>query len=245
MLVLRGVEFLAEGAARGQRLVVVGTLGPWSERIERELRASTDLAEGQLLLIEAADVYAIGRPIDAEAQLAAYDAMIERAMTDGYSGLCVLAEGSALLAPELIESHVAWEARADRFMVGRPLDGLCCFDARAVGSETTAALVSVHADPDPERPWMPRVFALPEGAVGLAGELDSFASPQLRRALDVACGEAEELVLDLGRVTFLDHGALLALAEFTAQRRAAGADVTVRDAPPLTRVLTQVCGVSL
>src|SRR4051794_20590578 len=116
-LVAHGLDFLAESAARGERLAIVGVLGSWGERVAAGLAERVELREDQLLVREAADVYRLGQPIDVSAQLAGYEDMIEQALADGYTGVGVVAEMGPLVTAELLEAHVAWEAAADRFMV--------------------------------------------------------------------------------------------------------------------------------
>jgi anti-sigma B factor antagonist len=63
--------------------------------------------------------------------------------------------------------------------------------------------------------------------VAATGEIDSSSAPVLREQLDTLLdGEATEITLDLGRVTFLDSAGLCVLA--AAYRRAAAQDVRMR-----------------
>jgi len=243
-LVEHGLRFLVESAKRGQRLVIVGMLGSWSERLQWALRGRVELREDQLVVAQTGEVYAPGRPIDPQAQLAVYDEMVEQALADGYTGLGVVAEMTALITPELVDAHVAWEATADRYMTEHPLEALCCFPASAASDDVAADIAGAHADADPERPWLPRVFALREG-VGVAGELDAFDAPRVRRMLDRFAPQDDELVIDLDGVSFIDHAAVLSLAAFANDRRAAGATVTVEHPPRLMPVIERICGVSI
>jgi anti-anti-sigma factor len=245
-LVRHGLHFLLDCASRGRRLVIVGMLGSWSERLQWALRGQLDLRPDQLVVVEATDVYPVGQPIDAETQLVAYDGMIEQALADGYTGLGVVAaEMAPMLAPELLESHLAWETTVDHYMTDHPLEGMCCFPTEGVPDHILVEVIGAHSLGCPEHSWLPRVYALPEGAVGVAGELDAFAAPRVRRMLDRVAPETGDLVVDLEDVTFVDHTAVVALAGFAEERRAAGATVTVANPPRLVPLIERLCGVSL
>lgn len=63
--------------------------------------------------------------------------------------------------------------------------------------------------------------------VTASGEVDSTSAPLLRQELEALLdGDVRELVVDLGRVTFLDSAGLCVLA--SAYRRAVRQDVTMR-----------------
>jgi anti-sigma B factor antagonist len=62
--------------------------------------------------------------------------------------------------------------------------------------------------------------------VEVAGEVDIDTAPRMRRALDAALAEADQVVVDLGAVTFLDSAGLSVL--IATQRKADAAGVTLR-----------------
>jgi anti-sigma B factor antagonist len=63
--------------------------------------------------------------------------------------------------------------------------------------------------------------------VTAAGEIDSTSAPVLRQHLETLLdGDVRELIVDLGRVSFLDSAGLCVLA--TAHRRAVRQDVRMR-----------------
>jgi anti-sigma B factor antagonist len=67
----------------------------------------------------------------------------------------------------------------------------------------------------------------PAACVSAAGEVDSTSAPVLRQQLETLLdGDVRELVVDLGRVTFLDSAGLCVLAAI--HRRAVRQDVTMR-----------------
>jgi anti-sigma B factor antagonist len=67
----------------------------------------------------------------------------------------------------------------------------------------------------------------PAACVSAAGEVDSTSAPVLRQQLETLLdGDVRELIVDLGRVTFLDSAGLCVLAAI--HRRAVRQDVTMR-----------------
>jgi anti-sigma B factor antagonist len=67
----------------------------------------------------------------------------------------------------------------------------------------------------------------PAACVSAAGEIDSTSAPVLRQQLETLLdGDVRELIVDLGRVTFLDSAGLCVLAAI--HRRAVRQDVTMR-----------------
>ncbi|HZB21383.1 MAG TPA: STAS domain-containing protein [Blastococcus sp.] len=67
----------------------------------------------------------------------------------------------------------------------------------------------------------------PAACVSAAGEVDSTSAPVLRQELETLLdGDVRELIVDLGRVTFLDSAGLCVLAAI--HRRAVRQDVTMR-----------------
>jgi hypothetical protein len=209
--------FAADGMALRQRLFYV------SERrdddVLTDLRSLGDpealRRSGALVVQQVADVYPGGGPItDPEAQLAAFDGAVRQAVTDGFAGVRVVAEVSALASdPAWCEGHAAWEQLADRYMAApNPLAALCGYDQRIVGDEGASVLASVH----PVRHDATATFSVfaDEGAVCLEGEIDAFQVPLLERALTAVpdTPDGEPLVVDLaelrsgsaeGSVTFL------------------------------------------
>jgi anti-anti-sigma factor len=83
--------------------------------------------------------------------------------------------------------------------------------------------------------------------IRLYGEVDATNSAELARALAAARGVAPErrpggetLVVDVGRLSFIDLSGLYALAEFTRD-----APARVRDVPPQLRRLLELLGLTL
>ncbi|MEV0381411.1 STAS domain-containing protein [Nonomuraea sp. NPDC050643] len=75
--------------------------------------------------------------------------------------------------------------------------------------------------------------------IRLAGEVDSSNSAELANTLAQAWRIDDELIMDLGRVTFADVAGIRTLLAFTA-----GGPVHVRDIPPQIRRLMGLMGLS-
>lgn len=234
--------FAADGMALRQRLVYVSERR--ADDVLSDLRSLGDpdalRRNGALVVQQVADVYPGGGPItDAEAQLTAFDEAVRQAMTDGFSGVRVVAEVSALVCePAWCDTHAAWEQLADRYMAApHPLAALCGYDQRIVGCAGASVLASVHPVRHDDTATF-SVFA-DDGAVCLEGEVDAFQVPLLERAL-AAVPDApggEPLVVDLSELAFIDVAGTSVLARHVAGRVAGGAEVHVRRARPLVRRL--------
>jgi anti-sigma B factor antagonist len=73
--------------------------------------------------------------------------------------------------------------------------------------------------------------------VEVGGDLDVYAAPQLRDALDTLGLDGKAIVLDLSRVHFIDSTALGVLVGAFQQSRAAGGEfVLVMDDPYLLKI---------
>jgi anti-anti-sigma regulatory factor len=257
------LQFAADGMALGQRLVYV------ADRPEGEilagLRSLGDVEalrdRGALSVQRLAEAYPGGAPvIDHEAQLAAYDDAVERAIADGFAGIRVVAEISALVAdPAWCDHHVRWEMVADRYMAtARPFAALCGYDQRVIGAEAASVLAAVH----PVRHDGVTAFSLfaagggnsqgngngngtVNGAAGttlcIDGEIDAFQVPILERAL-TAVPDSDALVLDMADLRFVDTAGTATLAQQMIDRAAGGVDVHVRSARPLFRRMWSLLG---
>lgn len=190
---------------------------------------------GSLHLSSIEDTYAAFP--DPRAQLALFERMLDAALASGYSGICVVADNSPLVAgtEEAFSDWLAWEATADRFQARRPVTGVCFFDQRVVPPTRLADLASVHpvlssAFEDPNF----QVFADGD-AVRVIGEVDRLCSDQLYRVLSSAPQDTE-LVLDFSDVDFIDHRGLMTLDRIASECRG----LRVRSASPFVRRVWQL-----
>ena len=240
------LDFLSDGSRMGHRLMYVGDGPP--EKLRADLEPLDDLdgliERGALELLSLSSIYR--HPIDPEAQLAVYAAATEGALADGYAGLRVVSETTALAAdPGNGAALTRWESLADRYAASHPVAGLCGYDRQVVSDELVADLAAVHPIVRHTGMIVPfRLFAR-ETTLVLEGEVDYFSAGALDRLLALAGWDESALELDLSELTFMDHHGVLALAEHQTRLAQQGVKLTVRDAPGWVRRLCGVLGVAL
>src|SRR5215471_3633712 len=169
------LEYLTDGLRAGQRIAYVD-----SEPVERQRELLAPLGDvgamidqGALQLFELADLYEIGQPVDADAQVATYLAATDAALVDGYAGLRVAAEATALASePDTWDAHVRWESIADRFISERPLSALCGYQREGLPDQVLADLAAVHPATNGGPPAYPFHLFTDSGALVLSGEVD-------------------------------------------------------------------------
>ena len=241
------VEYLNDGLRSGKRLAFVGS-EPVAEQRER-LDALGDVGgmidEGSLQLFELADLYAVGQPLDSDAQLAAYGAATDGALADGYTGLRVAAQVTDLITePNCWDAHVRWETVADRYMSERPLSALCGYRRGSVPDRVLADLAAVHPITNQDEKTVPFHLFTESGDAVLAGEVDLFSAESLDRILEVAYRDDESLALDLGELGFIDHHGLETLATHT-ERLGAEGECAVHNTPPVVERLCELLELKL
>ena len=227
-------EFLEDGVELGQRVLYVGSGGV------RKLRADLDgfpdvellLDDGSLRIMPLELVYEVGAGIDPVAQLTTYATATQLALSDGFTGLRVAADVTALVSDAALwAQHVRWEAVADRYMAKNPMAALCCYDRRLLPDALVADLACVHRSgrvPVDVAPF--RLFAGRDG-IALAGEVDAFAADALGRLLRLAAPPDRDVVLELDELEFIDHHGVLAIADHARDLRDGGRALRVLGAP--------------
>jgi hypothetical protein len=182
----------------------------------------------------------------AEGQLAYYDAAIQRARDDGYQGLRVIADVTALATdPARRAELIRWEHLADEYIArGIGFSAMCTYSSNLPG-EALAAAGSVHPAvhaPDAQAPDALAPFRIffDEGRLVLAGSVDSFNAATLASVL--ACGPVapEGVVLDANLLEFLDVAGCRALGRWVRDERTG--PVTVNGASPLFRRMWRLMG---
>jgi MEDS: MEthanogen/methylotroph, DcmR Sensory domain len=183
------------------------------------------LERGALRLIPAEEVYAY--PADAAAQLGQFEAIVEQALADGYTGVSVVADNSRLVetSQDDFDAWLAWEAAADQLQLTRPIVGVCYFDLRRVPSNRMAELAAMHPVRYEGFPT-PTFQIFCEGdALRVLGDLDAFHSHEVRRVVSAAVSVTGR-ELDISELEFIDHKTLLTLDEVARS----GASVRLRGA---------------
>ena len=226
-------RFLTGGLARGERLLVVG------EGMIETLSAATLpfggtdalVARGALRTLTLAEAYdATGRFVP-EQQLAFYEAATRQAIDDGYRGLRVVAEVSALAVdPANRPDLVRWEHLADDLVAHGPGFTALCAYRGDLAAQTLDDIATVHPlvhTPEGVPPF--QVF-FDDGRLVVAGSVDTFTADRLGAVLAGTPVDGAHPVLDLGRLEFVDVAGCRALARWAeavcarpAQLRVTGA----------------------
>lgn len=211
------VGVFSAAARRGDQLYFVCER-PDPERLVGLEDCEELLERGALVLAEVGATYA--KFADPSAQREVFESQLERAISSGYRGICVVADNSSMANgnDEEFAAWLAWETMADRLQATRPVTGICYFDRQVVQSARLADLSATH-------PVLSVGFAQPrfqvyvdDDAVRVTGDIDHWAVEQLRRILTVT-PNLPELALDLSDVGFLDHGALVVLNQLAREGR--------------------------
>jgi anti-anti-sigma factor len=232
-------RFLVGGLDRGERLLCVGDRVIDSLRKPSSGLADVDalLADGTLQTVSAGDAYEATAEFVPEDQFAYYDAATRRALDDGYQGLRVVAEVSALAAdPVHRPALVRWEHLADDYIAsGSGFTAMCAYSgelARAALDDLTAVHPLVHA---PAGAPAFQVFFDDDGGLALTGSVDTFSADRLARVLAASPAEPPSVVLDLGRIEFIDVAACRVLARWAAALSARSVAVELTGASALVR----------
>lgn len=212
-------RFLEGGLARGERVLVVGD--GMIEALNRNTLpfGGTDalVATGALEVLDLGSAYIGAAQFTPEQQLAFYEAATRRAHEDGFTGLRVAAEISALAAaPESRADLVRWEHLADDLVArGSGFTAMCAYRGD-LGAEALADIATVHAlvrGPEGFPPF--QVFHDADRVI-LTGSVDTFSAPRLDRILADSPASRPSTVLDLGRVDFLDVAGCRVLARWAS-----------------------------
>lgn len=229
------LEHLTDGLRAEQRIAYVG-----SEPVEEQRELLAPLGDvggmidrGALQLFELTDLYEVGEPVDADAQVATYLAATDAALADGYTGLRVAAQVTDLVAePRTREAHVRWESIADRYIATHPLSAFCGYRRGALPEGLLGDLAAVHPACNKGHPAVPFHLFSDSGSLVLSGEVDFFSAPDFGRLLELACERGEQVSLDLSALEFIDHHGLEILAGH-AQRLTARGGCTIHNPPPV------------
>jgi hypothetical protein len=210
---------LAEGVRRNEKLMFVAHEPDLS--LLEGFGAEQLIADGQLELVELDAVYGGGTDFSASEQLATFRRVLDDALADGYSGICVVADNTPLARgdEESFARWLAWEQLSDHFQADSMVTGICFFDRTALSVERLADLSALH----PVRKTAgslehPFTLFVDRDAVVLIGSVGADSSDQLRRLL-ASIDFKQKPVVDLSAAHMLDNEALLALVEFASSER--------------------------
>jgi anti-anti-sigma factor len=231
-------RFLDGGLARGERLLGVGEAVIESLHRECARHGGIDalVARGALETLTVAEAYAATGEFLPSRQFDFYDAATRRALTDGFEGLRVIAEVSALAAdadrrPELIR----WEHLADNYVAhGAGFTAMCAYRAN-LGRDALSDVAAVHPlvrTPDGVPPF--QVF-FDEDRVVLTGSVDTFSAGQLETVFAASPTDRAVPLLDLGLLDFIDSAGCRVLARWAQHLATRGGRLEVTGASRLVQ----------
>lgn len=235
--------FLEEGLAAGERIWFCRAGGPGG--LAAWLDQAARAHPGAVEFVPLDTAYPTGGRLDPAAQVAAYTAATDAAVTAGYAGLRVVADDTPLVrTPDQLAAFARYEALVDRYIATAPMRAVCGFDRGRVGDRAIAELACLHPDSD-----APNVhFTLRTGPPGgpaavLSGELDPAAEELLPAALAHVRPQPTggSIVFDATDLRFVDHRALLHLHRYAEQ---AQADVILRTSLVTVARLVDLVGIS-
>jgi len=210
---------LADGARRGEKLMFVAE-DPDPARLRGVAGLERLLATGQLELLAVDTVYGTGDAFSASAQLATFEGVLTGALADGYRGVRVVADNTPFVRgdDESFRRWLAWEQLTDRFQAASMVTGVCFFDHAALTEERQADLAALHPVRSASIGEPPFSLFSDGDAVSVTGTVDASSGEQFRRILGTILVD-RPLVVDLSGARFVDHHALLVLAETASADR--------------------------
>jgi anti-anti-sigma regulatory factor len=236
-------QFLAGGVARGERLLCVG------ERVLESIRTDADgfggadelIARGALRAVTMAEVYEATSDFVPGDQRSFYDDATSAALADGYAGLRVVADVSALAAaPGSRADLLQWEHLADEFIAqGGGFTAMCAYSADLPG-EALADAAAVHPLVHSPRGVPPFQVFFDDDSVVVTGSVDTFGADRLARVLTSSPVAGAGAVLDLRSVDFVDVAGARAIARWAQELGARSVALEVRGASPLFRRMWRV-----
>lgn len=235
-------RFIADGAVAGERILLYTRAGDL-DGVPRDFGV-TDLdtirRSGQLTIGSAADAYFEDGVFDGEARAAGFAAIAEAAVAEGYAGVRVYADNgwmpAALGDPD---EWLEYELRVAQLIPKYPLIGLCGFgagDASPLSDDEIDAVHHQRVGCD-GRPSAFVVYCRGDGSWVLEGAIDAFSKVTARRVLEAAERLGRPVVVDLGRLEFVDVGVMVMLRDLIG----AGA-VRVENPPALLTRAWRVAG---
>jgi len=242
-------QFLADGLANGYRLLCVGhpAVAAALEDVAPLTGVSDLLASGVLGVMTVGDAYGATAGLVPQQQLSFYDEATQKALADGYNGLRVVAELTALAGnPEWLPALMAWEHLADDYIAGGAgMSALCAYRRERLDGELIDSVAAVHPlvhPADDGQGGPPFRLFFEDGALALAGVVDAFVAERLARILGSTHVDADELTLDLSRLEFMDTRGCGVLAAWAQRLVAGGSRLRITGTSPVFRRVWELLG---
>jgi anti-anti-sigma regulatory factor len=239
------LEFLAEGRRLEQRLVYVGPqpVAQLAARLAPMGDVDALVASGALALFSLDQIYDLDAALVPEEQIAMYSAVGDEAIVEGYVGLRVLADVTALVVdPARRAEHARWELLADCYMAEHLFSAMCVYERQAVGDECAGDLACVHALARAPEEVAPFSLFGNGCELALCGDVDFFSAPALARALARMPARHGDVVIDLAPAGYLDHHALEAFIDRSVALRDDGRRLVLRNASSGVRKMYATLG---
>ncbi|GAA3624477.1 hypothetical protein GCM10022267_08260 [Lentzea roselyniae] len=203
----RAAEFLADGLELGQRACYVARGDDLATHLATEPVLAEALRDGRAEVVRLEPRSATATP---EEQVKVYAAATRAALRDGFTGLRVAADATALVrSPDSLDAIYRYEHLIDRYMTAQPFSAMCAYHRAELPEPTIARLNSLH--PVNNARCAPFRLHATEDGIALHGEIDSVSLDLLSLALDNATPERGALRVDATGLRFIDHHGLLTL----------------------------------
>lgn len=227
---------LAAGVRRNEKLMFVAQ-DPDPTQLQSIEDLEYLLAVDQLELADIDAVYGNGGDFSAAAQLETFQEVLADAQANGFSGIRVVADNTPLVRGDDagFRRWLAWEQLTDRFQAASMVTGVCYFDRRALGDERLSDLAAVHPVRSVSGVEPPFALYVDGDAISVTGTLDSWSTDRFRRVVETTPDDGP-LILDLSTAEFVDHRALLVLAETANTER----PIHVRGTEPIRKLLSLI-----
>jgi len=223
--------FLAEGQRRGERLVFVADAGEDALRKHLSVLGDVDrlVDDGSLVLAPVHSLYEPCGAFDVRSQTDTYRGLVAAALRDGYSGLRVAADATALVADEDHRRRfVAYEITVDRVLADWPMTAMCGYHRPTLGA-AVADLLAVHplrhGSPDID-PGFRSYYE--DGVLRVEGTIDAANHAVFDIVItSLETGGEPQPVIDVGDATFVGVDGPARLSTVAARLEAAGRPLRV------------------
>lgn len=206
--------FVTEGLEQGLRVLYVTSGSKQSQQGDLVGVPNLDEAmeRGAVHFASADAMYRHDAKARTDFQIDIYEKLIAEALADGYTGLRLVVNATSLVQTlDRLAAFVGSELLMDSVMVRRPFSALCAFNRSDLASPATATLASVHPCSSPGATTFHLAAAGNGADVSIVGEIDFDTHPLFECALSCLPVDGEKLVVDVTRLSFIDHRGLAAL----------------------------------